>query len=197
MLPTADVTICIPTIPVRRATLCRAVTSVIEQTVNRVLIAAQDDTDPRQGAWATRNAAAAKASTTWIGFLDDDDELLPHHVEFLLELAGDSYDMVWGWFEVHGGTDPFPMHRGRQFDPLTPHIVPITYLIRRELFMDTRGFLEDETRWGSWETQDMTVVLDAYEKSGGRLHASPEVTWRWYHHGWNTSGLPERPAGPC
>jgi glycosyltransferase involved in cell wall biosynthesis len=197
MAPLYDVTVCIPTVTMRRDWLCRAVMSIVTQTHPKVTIAVAEDVDPRQGAWWTRNQAAQKANTTWIGFLDDDDELYPHHVERLLDLAEDKYDMVWGWFDVIGGTDPFPMHRGRQFDRNQPHIVPITYLIKRELFLDTRGFLPDETRWGSWESQDMAVVLDAYDKSGGRLQATDEVTWKWYHHGWNTSGLPERPAGPC
>jgi hypothetical protein len=196
----ADVTVCIPTVPGRYLQLCRAVKSVEDQDYPRHLIQVEAVLDhyPRQGAWATRNRAAAAADTEWIAFLDDDDEFLPWHLSMLLQVADDwGVDMAWGWFEVVGGTDPFPMHRGRQFDPQEPHIVPITYLIRRELFIDTRGFQPDTDVTGSWEAQDAGVILDAYTLSGGKLMAIPETTWRWHHHGWNTSGLPHRAASPC
>jgi hypothetical protein len=196
----ADVTVCIPTVPGRYIQLCRAVFSVQQQTYpkDKIKVESALDRYPRQGAWATRNRAAEAADTEWIAFLDDDDEFLPHHLTLLRTMAHFmEVDMVWGWFEVIGGTDPFPMHRGRQFDPLEPHIVPITYLIRRELFMDTQRFQPDTDATGSWEAQDMAVIIDAFHLSGGKLLAIPDITWRWHHHGWNTSGLPHRAASPC
>lgn len=130
-----------------------------------------------------------QAKTKWLAFLDDDDEMLPWHLSHLLwwaDLA--EADMVWGWFHVVGGGDPFPHYRGRQYNPANPHIVPITYLIKRDLFMDGPGFQPDEV--GAWDNQDQPVIDFAYKN--GVLSASDRVTWLWHHHGRNTSGLPTR-----
>lgn len=184
-----DVTICIPTIPPRAHLLERAVDSVRKQDYPCDL-SVWSDAD-HSGAWGTRNQAARQATTEWIGFLDDDDKLLPWHVSHLLEMAEEhDADMVWGWFEVIGGQDPFPHYRGKQYNPEQPHIVPITYLVRRELWLDSPGFQPDEN--GVWDLQDQPVVDAVYEKSGGKLFASETITWHWFHHGQNTSGLPSR-----
>lgn len=141
------------------------------------------------GAWATRNQALEMAKTTWVGFLDDDDELMPHHVHHLLNMAMEHCaDMAWGWFEVvGGGGDPFPHYRGRQYDITNPHIVPITYIAKRELLMDGPRFQPDEI--GAWDNQDQPVI-DYMVNAGAKLVASSDSTWLWHHHGANTSGMP-------
>lgn len=190
-----DCTIVIPTIPPRHALLLRALASVQAQKRPAAAISIAQDIR-REGAWTTRNRAMAAVATEWTGFLDDDDELLPHHLEFLLGKAEEhSLDMVWGWFQVIGGGDPFPMHRGRQYDTATPHIVPISYIVRTELVRDatttTGGFRGDEI--GAWDNQDMPF-FDALARLGKHM-AFPDVTWSWHHHGSNTSGLPQRWPG--
>lgn len=187
-----DVTVVIPTIPPRARMLTRAIGSVSAQiTPAAGIVIAQDTTG--EGAWQTRNRGAAHVRTTWTAFLDDDDQLLPHHLERLLDLAADTgAGLVWGWFEVIGGRDPFPQHRGRDYDPASPHIVPITYLVRTEVLfaamLETGGFRPDDA--GAWDTQD-EPVFTAAARLGGTAN-TPEVTWLWNHHGQNTSGLPER-----
>lgn len=189
MIP--GVTIAIPTIPPRGALLARAVVSVTRQTRPVAAISVAQDLT-HAGAWGTRNAALAAVRTEWTGFLDDDDELYPHHCEFLLDLADEhEADMVWGWFDVAGGNDPLD-GRGRQFDPDNPHTVPITYLVRTELLHAavewTGGFLADEA--GAWDNQDAPLFI-AIAQMGKTWH-DPRATWRWHHHGKNTSGLPSR-----
>jgi hypothetical protein len=190
---TSDVTVVIPTIPMRRDLLARALLSVTGQTHPVAAVAIAMDTD-RSGAWATRNRAASMVRTTWTAFLDDDDELLPHHVEHLLAVAKNEHaDVAWGWFDVRGGTDPFPHYRGRQYDPGQPHIVPITYLVRTEVLhaaMDAIGGFQPDVG-GSWDVQDRPL-LDTMVRLGAHLHACPDTTWVWHHHGSNTSGLPTR-----
>ena len=80
------VTICIPTIPPRAHLLARAVDSIgrQEHPVSAISIARDVGHD---GAWTTRNWALESSRTEWTGFLDDDDELLPHHVSHLLDTA--------------------------------------------------------------------------------------------------------------
>jgi glycosyltransferase involved in cell wall biosynthesis len=182
-----DITICIPSIPPRSRFLERAIASVTAQSLPVEAVAVAID-NTKAGAWATRNRALEMATTTWVGFLDDDDELLPIHCERLMQYAEDmDLDMVWGWFEVIGGGDPFPHYRGRQYDINQPHIVPITYIAKRELLMDGPRFQADEI--GAWDNQDQPVI-DHIVNSGGKLFGASDTTWLWHHHCANTSGMP-------
>lgn len=184
----SKITVCIPSIPPRSELLKRAIQSVTSQVLPPAAIAISMDIN-REGAWTTRMRAAQMAQTEWIAFLDDDDELLPNHLSALLAHAEyHSADCVWGWFEVHGGTDPFPHYKGRQYDPAQPHIVPITYLVRKDLFLSSPGFQPDSN--GVWDVQDQPVLDYIYRN--GKMLAVNDITWRWHHHGKNTSGLPTR-----
>jgi hypothetical protein len=188
------VTVCVPTLTTRAPLLSRALASVGAQTRPADALAVAVDAD-RAGAWVTRNRAARMARTRWVAFLDDDDELLPHHLEHLLWAAAEQRaDVVWGWFEVVGGNDPFPPHfPTKQYDPAQPHVVPISYLVRRELLEEATeqmgGFLPDGSSGGAWDAQD-GPLMTAMCTLGGVLCPTGEVTWRWHHHGKNTSGLP-------
>jgi glycosyltransferase involved in cell wall biosynthesis len=189
---TAGVTVVIPTIPPRTALLARAVASAMRQThpIAGFSIAVDND---HEGAWATRNRALGTVTTEWTAFLDDDDELYAFHVEVLLDLArNEQADLVWGWFDVAGGRDPFPMHRGKAFDVDEPHIVPITYLVRTDLLHAavemTGGFLPDEA--GAWDNQDQPLFVEMAR--AGKTACTERATWRWHHHMRNTSGLPTR-----
>lgn len=194
---TASVCIVIPSIPGRAGMLGEAVSSVACQT-HPCQVVVQIDHE-REGAWATRNKGIWRAlaqGSEWIGFLDDDDYLLPHHVEHLLDqAAAHDADVVWPWFVVEGGTDPFPMHRGRQYDPANPHIFPITYLARIEAVANAMyegGFREDPGGTGNWGIQDQPFITSMWRHTGGRFWASDEATWVWRHHARNTSGVPTR-----
>lgn len=182
------ITVCIPSIPPRFEFLKRAVDSVTSQELPASAIAIAMDND-REGAWTTRMKAIKMAQTEWVAFLDDDDEFLPGHLSVLMEHAKyHNADCVWGWFEVIGGGDPWPHYRGRQYDPAQPHVVPITYIVRRELLMDGPGFQPDA--YGAWDLQDMPVLNHIH--ANGKMIAANDITWKWHHHGKNTSGLPNR-----
>lgn len=172
--------------------LTRALPSVLAQTRKADAIAISSD-NHKQGAWENRNNGAHMARTKWLAFLDDDDELLPHHLEFLIDFAEtNSADVVWGWFEVVGGTDPFPQHRGRQWDINDPHIFPITALINTQLMYDSgAAFQGDPNGTGNWGVQDFPF-WKALHDAGGTFLGSDVITWRWWHHGRNTSGVPQR-----
>lgn len=191
----ADITIVIPSIPPRSDYLKRAISSCLIQADPVAAIAISIDQN-KEGAWTTRNRGLATVKTTWTGFLDDDDELLPYHVQFLMNKINEhDLDLAWGWFDVVGGEDPFPVHRGRQYNPLEPHIFPITYIVRTELLHaaveESGGFLPDLENHGGWHIQDQPVV-NAMMRLGARHMAFEEKTWKWHHHGDNTSGQPER-----
>lgn len=186
-----SVTVVIATIPPRREMLKRAVASVRRQTVECNLAIAED-TDGDGGA-ATRNRAQESVRTEWLAYLDDDDELLPHHVEHLLRHAA-----------LTGADLVYPLYEGR--DNITPegpegdieyhvrHInsmIPVTVLVRRELVEQVGGFPVEQTpdgegvcyEWGLW-----IRLLDA----GAKFAHLPEVTWRFNLHKTNTGGGPWR-----
>lgn len=188
------VTIVIPSIPSRGRMLTRAIASCVEQTHPPAAIITSLDLDGA-GAWGNRNRGALHVRTPWCAFLDDDDELLPHHLATLLTLAETaSAGLTWGWFDVVNGADPFPQHRGRPFDPAAPHIVPITYLVRTEVLLEAMaavgGFAADHAGTGAWDVQDQPVFV-AMAELGGTANTA-DTTWLWHHHESNTSGLPER-----
>jgi glycosyltransferase involved in cell wall biosynthesis len=212
-----SVAICIPTLERRLDMLHRAVESVAGQYATHCDVHAVVELDRhREGAWATRNKAmhrALAAGVDWVGFLDDDDQLLAHHVDHLLNVARrEEAAMVWGWFQIvygegrvqpEGVGDPFHHivgpdgttgYRGRQYDPALPHIVPITYLVRADVLaaaVELCGGFQPDTI-GSWDLQDQPLIDAIYEVSEGALYADPMTTWYWHHHGANTSGMPDR-----
>lgn len=189
----SDVTVIIPSIPSRsEMLLTRAIPSVLNQTRKANAIAVTIDKH-RTGAWGNRNNGIKMVTTKWMAFLDDDDELLPHHLEFLVDFAeSHQADVAWGWFEVVGGTDPFPQHRGRQWDINDPHIFPITALVNTDLVLSANAeFRGDPEGTGNWGVQDLPFWAALWH-AGGKFIGSDEITWRWHHHTSNTSGVPTR-----
>lgn len=173
-----------------------------------------------EGAWATRNRALRAAladKPDWVGFLDDDDELCPHHVSHLLQVADrEQAAMVWGWFQIvypgrgvqpPGVGDPFAHlndgkgYRGKQYDPAAPHVVPITYMVRADVLVEamSAGAAFEPDTIGSWDLQDKPMIEMIWKVSGGALFADERTTWLWHHWGTgsrgragNTSGMPDR-----
>lgn len=214
---THDITVCIATIPPREKMLRRALASVAAQTLQPAAIVVEYDHE-HTGAAATKNRAAAKATTPWIAFLDDDDQFLPAHLQTLRWKAdgwtsnqgravkGPSADVVYSIPDVPqlaGRRDPDGRY-GVPFDAAELRrrsYIQTTSLIRRELFVQAGGFqLPDRTMpdgspcpyddWGLW-----LAMLD----QGARFLHVPEVTFIWNHWGrgekgqpGNTSGQPDR-----
>jgi hypothetical protein len=190
-----DITVVIPTIPPRARLLTRALESAAVQTLTPAAIIVEVD-DTGTGAAATRNRALERVETEWVAFLDDDDELLPDHLLTLaLAQRHTGADLLWPWFTVAGGSDPFPQHRGRQWDPADPHQFPINVLVRTELLEAVGGFTtipdgaRDQDGHRTGEDWHLWLALSA---AGARFHHVDAQTWTWHHHAGNTSGLPSR-----
>ncbi len=189
-----EITVVIPTLVTRKHYLQEAVNSVLSQTYPPQSIVIEVD-HLRKGAWETRNSGMMRVSTKWTAFIDDDDTFLDHHLEFLVNKAvTENLDLCWGWFKVLGGTDPFPNHRGRQYDPQKPHIFPIPVLVKTEFlhkaYAEMGGFQPDKK--GSWMGQDHPLWKHIISTQGARYKAYPDTTWVWRHHDSNTSGLPSK-----
>lgn len=188
------VAIAIPTIPPRREMLQRAFASVLAQTrpAGEIHVAVDHQ---HEGAPTTRNRAARAARLPWLAFLDDDDELLPHHLEACLGHAMlTGADLVYPWYEVVGGTDPHPHVFGRYWDPENPVQTTITILIRRELFEELGGYMvpgDDTDEHGNRAGEDFDLVCRA-NQLGAKISHLPVRTWKWNHGGHNTSGVGSR-----
>lgn len=181
----------IPSIPPRSQMIRRAVRTIYEQThpVTQISIVIDHD---RQGAGPTRNAAKNALATEWTCFMDDDDELFPHHVEHLLAIADETgADVVFPWFEVAGGTDPFPQLRGLDWSADAPHAFPITALVRTEV-AQSLDFSEPGAHGEIQVAGEDFHWWIAIGQAGAKVVHTPEITWRWWHGYHNSAGLPTR-----
>lgn len=201
------ITVVVTTIPERAQLLGRAVTSVQKGTVlPHTLIVASDVFGV--GAAITRTRGLEMVDTEWVAFLDDDDEFGEHHLQRLMEKQIETgADMVFPWFYVMGGSDPFPDNFGREFDLADPHQTTVTVLVRTEAALAVNGFLwedgtdpldpgQDEDGNRAGEEFHFAIKL---ARSGYKIAHLPERTWTWHH--WmnggqigNTMGLPSRRA---
>lgn len=182
----------IPTIAPRSEFLKRAVESVIVQTHPVDQISVTYDTE-RLGASANRNAAWQALTTEWVAFLDDDDYWYPNHIEVLTTAQQESdADVVYGWFDCL--SDPFPQFEGVPWSNDAAHLFPICYLVRTELLKDVGGFPPPPMPSPYCAGEDWELILK-YVEAGATIHHVPERTWKYEHHGGNTSGLAYLPNG--
>lgn len=185
----SGVTIVIPVHPPRivNGMLTRALNSVThqERKFDTCLVVVDIN---REGAGPTRTKGMRAVETEWTAFLDSDDALYPNHLEVLIHAAIDGgADLVYPWFDVEGGTDPFPMHEGRVFDPADPNMFPVTVLAKTEVLQASGGFpINDGVHGDDWP---LWLELAA---GGAKIVHVPVRTWCWSHNTENTSGLADR-----
>jgi glycosyltransferase involved in cell wall biosynthesis len=190
----ADVTVIIPTIPSRRHILNRAFVSVLSQfhPVDNIIIA----TDHKhEGSAAMRNRALKMVQTTWVAFLDDDDEFMSNHIDELIACTDNDVDVVYTGCVVLGPDGKVIPQReewgryGQPFDAdlLRDHSwLPVTSLCRTSLAQQANFDPYNGTDYDDWGFY--LSMLDL----GARFHHHPVVTWIWHHHGANTSGRGDR-----
>lgn len=174
------ITLVIPTIQGREALLDRAVRSAQQQSLPCTILIEFDAN--REGAAAARNRALAKVETEWVAFLDDDDELKPHHLRACARHARlTGADVVYPGYDTVG-EDPVNCF-GISFDPVLlrrRNYIPVTTLCRTDLVRRV-GFREhpDERGdpcedWGLW-----LGLLDL----GATFSHLPQRTWIWHVDG--------------
>jgi glycosyltransferase involved in cell wall biosynthesis len=186
------ITVVIPSIPGRRKMLARALASVAAQSHPAHEVVVEKDVQ-QNGATVTRQRGLEKVETEWVAFLDDDDEFKPDHLRLL---AGAVYvqdaDYVYPWYDIVGGRDPMAQFFGKPWDPAQPHQTTITTLVRTELAQSV-GFTNKPSKDPNGGSrlvggEDYRFTL-ACNEAGARIFHLPMRTWRWHHHGRNTSGL--------
>jgi glycosyltransferase involved in cell wall biosynthesis len=195
-LLTADISIITPTVPPRADLLARAVKSVALQKLQPVAHLIETDF-AHEGSAIVRNRALDRVSTEWVAFLDDDDELLPHHLRVLHGWAERlCVDVVYPKCRIVRDGQELPMcpeWAGRPDMPFDPDIlrqrsyIPVTSLVRTELAQKVGGFSYPEGSgyddWGMY-----LKLLDA----GARFMHCPVLTWVWHLGSQNSSGDPAR-----
>jgi glycosyltransferase involved in cell wall biosynthesis len=196
------VTVVVPVHPPRlHSTLPAALASVWEQTVlpDSVVIAVDTGHD---GAAATRNRGLWQVGTEWTAFLDSDDLLRPFHLEALLAHAqATGADLVYPWFDVIDGWDPFPDMEHAPFDgAMLAHrnYIPITVLVRTGLLRAAGGFrnLNDSLEPDASPCEDLGA-WQALLAAGARFEHLDRRSWlwRWFRTAsgdGNTSGRGDR-----
>lgn len=180
----ADITLVIPTIPPRQDLLQRALTSVMQQTVKPSFVSVAYDVR-HLGAAETRNRALSGVTTEWVAFLDDDDWLLPNHVETLWAATQSGADAYYpGCTVVDGLGNEIPRQEewgrfGLDFDAdllRQKSYIPVTSLVRTELVHEVGGFsYPAEAAYEDWGLY--LKLLDA----GATFEHVPRVTWVWEH----------------
>lgn len=190
------ITVVIPTIPPRAKMLVRALESVRNQTRAPDDVIVQHDHDGL-GAAECRNRALKLVDTDFVAFLDDDDELLPQHLQVLEDWQKDTdADLVYPWYEgINQNLWPWkPL--GRPFDDeLRDYIcnvgnfIPITCLVRVSLLRAVGGF--QSFTWSDPENpcEDWATWV-AMLHGGAKFSHCPQITWTWHGHGGHTSGRP-------
>lgn len=198
-----EITMLIPTIEPRAEMLDSAIKSVQRQRfLPKEMVITTDQ--HKQGAASNRNLGVQRIRTEWTALMDDDDLLLPYHLEALTAAQHlTDADYVFSYYTVMDAqgllcpdVDPLG-HFGRPFDPSDPTQTTITILVRTEL-LRAHPFHEptedvplgaDGERLNSGE--DWAFTLDC-AKAGAKIVHVPMRTWLWRHHAGNTSGLPSR-----
>lgn len=192
------ITVVIPHIPARSFELTRAVASVEAQTrTPESYVIAVDNR--REGSAATRNRALYQVATTWVAFLDDDDELLPNHLQTLLDAAlrSGSSIVYSGCRVVDAQNAAIPVREewGRFGQPFEPELLrtkaylPVTCLAHAQLAK--QALFGPPAHEPTSNYDDWGFYLRMLGLGASFLHV-PEVTWVWHHHGQNTSGRADR-----
>lgn len=199
--PTApDVTVLITTIPIRKDRLGRALTSVEGQSLKPGHVIVQEDTE-KIGAPGNRDNGIANVKTKYVALLDDDDFFYSDHLETLYRAAIETdADIVYSWFDVDGGTDPFPMNFGKPWDPKNPIQTTVTLLAKTDTIRKAGGYsttigLNEEQlatyAQGNTVGEDFRMVFSANQQGAKIVHV-PKRTWAYCHWEHNTSGRPDR-----
>jgi glycosyltransferase involved in cell wall biosynthesis len=133
-----------------------------------------------RGAAAARNAGLARATTPFLLVLDGDDRLMPWALSAMRHplLRDDRVGYSYGYLRFFGareGDIRFP-----PYDPyrlLYRHIVGVSALMRRQVFLDTGGFDPEFRHYEDWE-----IWVHAFA-CGWRGVQVPETTVEYRRHG--------------
>jgi glycosyltransferase involved in cell wall biosynthesis len=196
----ADVTVCTATIPTRVELLERAIRSVTNQTLKVQEHSIKLDLD-KLGQPAVLDQIIQEAKTKYVAILDDDDELLPNHIELLYKkIIETDADLVFPQFRYSNLSDAghLEMFRGLPWDNNNPHQVPVTWIAKRQSILDVGGFSGDfdvlsyeVDNQGNRIGNDFNLVKKL-AKANKHITNISEITWIYHVGHPSTLGMPIR-----
>lgn len=158
-----------PTIKARYPLLLECQKSVQDQTFRAAIHVCKEDI-LAEGAGAIRNQIIENLPNeiNWLAFLDDDDIMLPNHLECLINARHDS-DIIYSDCQTIGHYKTWTPKALEPKELFIQNYIPVTVLIRRSFFEKMNGFnpvfCED---WDLWRRSYL---------QGGRFTYVPKVTW--------------------
>lgn len=196
----ADVTICTATISTRTELLKRAIESVKNQTLQPFEHLIILDSN-KEGHCIILDKMINQAKTKYVAILDDDDELLPNHIELLYKkIVKTNADLVYPHFKYSNLPDGGHLERfkGKPWDNNHPHQVPITWIAKREAILEVGGFSEgfdifsnELDAEGNRVGQDFHLIKKL-AKSKKYITNIPDITWIYHVGHPSTQGIPIR-----
>jgi glycosyltransferase involved in cell wall biosynthesis len=196
----ADVTVCTATIPTRVELLERAIRSVTNQTLKVQEHSIKLDLD-KLGQPAVLDQIIQEAKTKYVAILDDDDELLPNHIQLLYKkIIETDADLVFPHFRYSNLSDAghLEMFRGLPWDNNNPHQVPVTWIAKRQSILDVGGFSGDfdvlsyeVDNQGNRIGNDFNLVKKL-AKANKHITNISEITWIYHVGHPSTLGMPIR-----
>jgi glycosyltransferase involved in cell wall biosynthesis len=209
-----SVSVCIATIPPRKALLERALASVEVQLWPPDETIVQVDRDG-EGAGPTRNKAWRRATSEFVAFLDDDDEFNEDHLARCVMAAySQQADVVYPWFELYdemgnissdeklacpvNGMLRSPL--GVAFGPeqarhMRQHaFIPATILVRRSMLEAVGGYpSHDSEEYERYRQCEDWALLNRLLDIHAKFVHVPHRTWR-LHLGAGVGGQSWRAA---
>jgi glycosyltransferase involved in cell wall biosynthesis len=196
----ADVTVCTATIPTRVDLLERASKSVQNQTLKVKEHSIKLDLE-KLGQPLILDQIIKEAKTKYVAILDDDDELLPNHIELLYKkIVETEADLVFPHFKYSNLSDAGHLEkfRGLPWDNNNPHQVPITWIAKRKTILEVGGFSGDFDvlsyeidNQGNRIGNDFNLIKKLAQANKHITNIS-EITWIYHVGHPSTLGMPIR-----
>lgn len=189
------VAVVIPHLPERGASLYRALRSVANQTRPADEVIWETDLH-REGAAVIRNRAWRLTVCDVVAMLDDDDELLPRHLEWCVEpLEAGRADMTYSWMVrpdwVRGEPLAVPQNGGLHHPlgiPFGPeqaaHLRQHSFIsscicVRRDWLERVGGYPEEPELTREYRGHDDWGIARRLVEAGARVEHVPHRTWRY------------------
>jgi len=195
-----SVTVIMASIPKRTDLRQRAMKSVVSQTMKADVFMVEIDYN-RVGAAAMRDAMLKRCDTKYVCILDDDDYLLPNHIETLYNVSEEQdADLVYPWhrLSIEGYGSHLEKWRGVAWNDDYIHQVPITWMAKTESLKAVGGFslgfdpLSNKTDESGNRIGEDYLMIHKLVAAGMKIVHVNEETWIWNWHDESTHGRPDR-----
>lgn len=177
-----NIAVITPSLPARSKMLGEAIESVKSQSLQPKchLIAMGLGRSIARNVMA--DGAFFRLGCNWLAFLDDDDLLLPNHLELLASAVNVDTDLVYSRCQVQveaGVSHPDVSDWARGWSASDINVanwIPVTVLMRASTFFDLGGFNSTTEPREDWDLWQRLADID------GAVESVDEVTWTYRFH---------------